>query len=170
MYNFQSPFTTIYQLWYIREASVAVQVANIICCWQLLQKVFKLRSFDNSTPNIGQHLSMVQRPPHNPESFTEGDKYMSKSWWDHKFEREGGMWSNLLPRASRPPQSRNAKDFVVTTDENSTVEDVNAGQGRTHTQRGNEIPIDPLRSNATRFSAGEAGLPAVQYRSINDIV
>lgn len=46
-YNFASPETTVYALWYIREASVAIWVGNLICCWQLLQKLFNLRSFDN---------------------------------------------------------------------------------------------------------------------------
>ncbi|PVH79325.1 hypothetical protein DL98DRAFT_420558, partial [Cadophora sp. DSE1049] len=47
-YNFASPLTTVYQLWYIREASISVTVANLICCWQLLQKIFHFRSFSNT--------------------------------------------------------------------------------------------------------------------------
>lgn len=51
-YNFASPETTTYQLWYIRESSIAVVVGNLICCWQLLQKLFKFRSFDNAHAGI----------------------------------------------------------------------------------------------------------------------
>ncbi|KAK0099308.1 hypothetical protein ONS96_008538 [Cadophora gregata f. sp. sojae] len=47
-YHFTSPFTTIHQLWYIREASTSITLANLICCWQLLQKLFHLRSFSNT--------------------------------------------------------------------------------------------------------------------------
>ncbi|KAE8418996.1 hypothetical protein BDV36DRAFT_282573 [Aspergillus pseudocaelatus] len=39
-FNFHSPLTTIYQLWYIREASTAIYVANLMCWWPLLRKVF----------------------------------------------------------------------------------------------------------------------------------
>lgn len=39
-FNFHSPDTTIYQLWYIREASTAIYVANLVCWWPLLRKVF----------------------------------------------------------------------------------------------------------------------------------
>ncbi|RDW83804.1 uncharacterized protein DSM5745_04130 [Aspergillus mulundensis] len=39
-FNFASPDTTIYQLWYIREASTAIYVANLMCWWPLLRKVF----------------------------------------------------------------------------------------------------------------------------------
>jgi hypothetical protein len=52
IYNFQSPLTTVYQLWYIREASTAVAVGNLICSWQLIQKLFKLRSFDDKQAEI----------------------------------------------------------------------------------------------------------------------
>ena len=49
-YNFKSPFTTAYQLWYIREASVAICVGNLICTWQLFQRIFKMRSWDDKSP------------------------------------------------------------------------------------------------------------------------
>ncbi|KAL4887642.1 hypothetical protein BJY04DRAFT_5436 [Aspergillus karnatakaensis] len=39
-FNFASPQTTIYQLWYIREASTAIYVANLMCWWPLLRKIF----------------------------------------------------------------------------------------------------------------------------------
>ncbi|KAL2802096.1 hypothetical protein BJX63DRAFT_133981 [Aspergillus granulosus] len=39
-FNFASPDTTIYQLWYIREASTAIYVANLMCWWPLLRKIF----------------------------------------------------------------------------------------------------------------------------------
>ncbi|KAL4919223.1 hypothetical protein BDW62DRAFT_179696 [Aspergillus aurantiobrunneus] len=39
-FNFASPDTTIYQLWYIREASTAIYVANLMCWWPLLRRLF----------------------------------------------------------------------------------------------------------------------------------
>jgi len=50
--------TTVYQLWYIREASVAVIVGNLICTWQLFQKLFRLRSFNNKHANIVDEQKM----------------------------------------------------------------------------------------------------------------
>ncbi|KAJ5109795.1 hypothetical protein N7532_002440 [Penicillium argentinense] len=50
-FNFASPLTTVYQIWYIREASTAVFVANMMCWWPLLRKLFGLTTFQyHSTP------------------------------------------------------------------------------------------------------------------------
>lgn len=50
-FNFASPLTTVYQIWYIREASTAVFVANMMFRWPLLRKLFGLKTFQyNSTP------------------------------------------------------------------------------------------------------------------------
>ncbi len=64
-YNFASPHTTVYQLWYIREASIAVTVANLICTWQLFQKVFHMRSFDNSRFSINDDAALPAPPGSN---------------------------------------------------------------------------------------------------------
>jgi len=52
-YNFASPLTTTYQLWYIREASVSIWVGNIICTWQLFQRAFSLKAFNVNAPHHG---------------------------------------------------------------------------------------------------------------------
>jgi hypothetical protein len=44
-FNFASPLTTTYQIWYIREASTAIYVANLMCWWPLLRKLFGLKAF-----------------------------------------------------------------------------------------------------------------------------
>ncbi|KAJ5531269.1 hypothetical protein N7527_004662 [Penicillium freii] len=50
-FNFASPFTTVYQIWYIREASTAIFVANMMCWWPLLRKLFGVKAFQyHSTP------------------------------------------------------------------------------------------------------------------------
>ena len=59
--------TTTYQLWYIREASVAVIVGNLICTWQLFQKMFRLRSFNNKIEGIRDEPEMPRMmKPANP--------------------------------------------------------------------------------------------------------
>ncbi|OJJ44542.1 hypothetical protein ASPZODRAFT_134624 [Penicilliopsis zonata CBS 506.65] len=57
-FNFASPLTTTYQIWYIREASTAIYVANMMCWWPLLRKVFGLKAF--------QYGSRQHRPHHLP--------------------------------------------------------------------------------------------------------
>jgi hypothetical protein len=52
-FNFASPMTTQYQLWYIREASTAIYVANLMCWWPLLRKLFGLKAFQYNS-NRGQ--------------------------------------------------------------------------------------------------------------------
>jgi hypothetical protein len=66
-YNWAAPFTTAYQLWYIRESGVAMCVGNIINCWQLIQKVFNLKSFNgNGTqtpqPIISERINISAHP------------------------------------------------------------------------------------------------------------
>ncbi|KAJ5502340.1 hypothetical protein N7463_005214 [Penicillium fimorum] len=46
-FNFASPMTTVYQIWYIREASTAIFVANMMCWWPLLRKLFGVRAFQS---------------------------------------------------------------------------------------------------------------------------
>jgi hypothetical protein len=48
-FNFASPLTTTYQIWYIREASTSIYVANIMCWWPLLRKIFGLGAFQYGT-------------------------------------------------------------------------------------------------------------------------
>lgn len=52
-FNFASPLTTTYQIWYIREASTAIYVANLMCWWPLLRKIFGLTTFSYNS-NRGQ--------------------------------------------------------------------------------------------------------------------
>ena len=58
--------TTVYQLWYIREASVAVCVGNLICTWQLFQRMFRLRAFNDKTADIKDEPAMPQFRPMDP--------------------------------------------------------------------------------------------------------
>ncbi|QRD85796.1 hypothetical protein F9C07_4817 [Aspergillus flavus] len=55
VYNFLSPLTTMYQIWYIREASTAIYVANLICLWPLLRKLFGLKAFQFNSKHYRHH-------------------------------------------------------------------------------------------------------------------
>ncbi|TQS36371.1 hypothetical protein Golomagni_03183 [Golovinomyces magnicellulatus] len=56
-YNFASPTTTTYQLWYVRESSMAIGVANLICSWQLFKKVFHMASLPSFKPGYNGPVS-----------------------------------------------------------------------------------------------------------------
>ena len=53
-FNFASPYTTTYQIWYIREASTAIYVSNIMCWWPLLRKIFGFKSFQHNSKRDGR--------------------------------------------------------------------------------------------------------------------
>ncbi|TEY57623.1 hypothetical protein BOTCAL_0211g00100 [Botryotinia calthae] len=89
-YNFSSPMTTTYQLWYIRESSVAIWVGNLICCWQIVQKIFKARSFDNQKAEIEMHPEMIARMQ-NPSNYTENGSPKPKDWMDQLIARRKAL-------------------------------------------------------------------------------
>ncbi|KAJ5610617.1 hypothetical protein N7510_007336 [Penicillium lagena] len=66
-FNFASPLTTTYQIWYIREASTAVYVANLMCWWPLLRKLFNLKAFQYNS-NRGRRA----RDPNDPNKDSHG--------------------------------------------------------------------------------------------------
>ncbi|KAL2870197.1 uncharacterized protein BJX67DRAFT_276962 [Aspergillus lucknowensis] len=69
VYNFASPLTTTYQIWYIREASTAIYVANLVCLWPLMRKVFGFAVTERgSDPNRAQ----IERPSKGGASSTAG--------------------------------------------------------------------------------------------------
>jgi hypothetical protein len=74
-----SPDTTVYALWYIREASVAIWVGNLICCWQLLQKVFKLRSFDDTSAGYTVRERMI-----NATERSIGGHSKNSAWYSRR--------------------------------------------------------------------------------------
>ncbi|KAJ5175152.1 uncharacterized protein N7482_001029 [Penicillium canariense] len=64
-FNFASPLTTTYQIWYIREASTSIYVANLMCWWPLLRKLFGLKAFSYNS-NRGQRAQNDNN--HNKDS------------------------------------------------------------------------------------------------------
>ncbi|PYH79394.1 hypothetical protein BO82DRAFT_340265 [Aspergillus uvarum CBS 121591] len=55
VFNFASPLTTTYQLWYIREASTAIYVANMVCLSPLIRRVFSSKMYQKTNRAHGQH-------------------------------------------------------------------------------------------------------------------
>ncbi|KAF1951606.1 hypothetical protein CC80DRAFT_369905, partial [Byssothecium circinans] len=57
-YSFYEPYRGTWVVWYIRESSMAVLVANLPFTWTVLRKVFKLGAFDEEhPPPVGYHSS-----------------------------------------------------------------------------------------------------------------
>ncbi|KAJ5389661.1 uncharacterized protein N7496_000729 [Penicillium cataractarum] len=73
-FNFASPLTTTYQIWYIREASTAIYVANLMCWWPLLRKLFGLKAFSYNS-NRGNR----PRNPNNQNKDASGYSEASRS-------------------------------------------------------------------------------------------
>jgi hypothetical protein len=87
-YNFKSPFTTTYALWYIREASVAMWVGNIVCCWQLMQYIFKFRSFDDKHAGIvGDNGELLPDTNLTPGGGTRNTAWYSKMMYNGPLTR-----------------------------------------------------------------------------------
>lgn len=92
--------TTTYQLWYIRESSVAIWVGNLICCWQIVQKIFKARSFDNQKAEIEMHPEMIARMQH-PSNYTDNGSPKPKDWMDQLIARRKRMGEFLTVQSTR---------------------------------------------------------------------
>ncbi|KAI5777622.1 hypothetical protein EDC01DRAFT_782366 [Geopyxis carbonaria] len=62
-FNFSNPLTTVYMLWYIRESSTAIYIANIPLLWPLVRRTFKAGRFaepgSNSYGTAGQSHKRV---------------------------------------------------------------------------------------------------------------
>ncbi|KAF7589529.1 hypothetical protein BBP40_004194 [Aspergillus hancockii] len=92
-FNFHSPLTTIYQLWYIREASTAIYVANLMCWWPLLRKIFgkALTHYNsNSATKYGRpsHATGLRSKTVGSTKPSAGGEHSStvgsKRWWQPK--------------------------------------------------------------------------------------
>jgi hypothetical protein len=66
-YNFSMPNTTIYMVWDIRETSTSIYVANIMCWWPLLRKIFGLSTFLRGSSGT-RSTDVVDRVAPTPES------------------------------------------------------------------------------------------------------
>lgn len=95
-FNFASPLTTTYQIWYIREASTAIYVANLMCWWPLLRKIFGLTAFSYNS-NRGRRAN-----DQNKDSGYSGSESQSRPSFSRTLER------------LKPPCRKNAKNVPAT--------------------------------------------------------
>ncbi|KUM57645.1 hypothetical protein ACN42_g9532 [Penicillium freii] len=120
-FNFASPLTTTYQIWYIREASTAIYVANLMCWWPLLRKLFGVKAFQYNS-------NRAQRPenPDNQNNDSSGcdsnnsqprPSFASPRSWKPPFRRGNkrtppGKYSGTK-RSSTEPINRSNNEFVT---------------------------------------------------------
>ena len=95
-FNFASPLTTTYQIWYIREASTAIYVANLMCWWPLLRKLFGLKAFQYNS-NRGQ------RPGNQNNQNKDSNGYDT-------FNSSQSRPSFTFPQSWRPPCRRGIRN------------------------------------------------------------
>jgi hypothetical protein len=62
-YNFTMPNTTVYMLWDIRETSTSIYVANVMCWWPLLRKIFGLSTFVRSATRSKSSQGLKESSP-----------------------------------------------------------------------------------------------------------
>ncbi|TAQ88138.1 hypothetical protein B7494_g3533 [Chlorociboria aeruginascens] len=177
VYNFKSPLTTTYQLWYIRESSVAICVGNMICCWQIMQRLFKLRSFDNRQSNIVLDPEMARRRE-NPRYGPDGT-LRDSAWWDRMVAiriAAGDLVSLATERAkgtfTRTTRTRSGSDGL---NDRQRVAQFITGQSYS----AGETYIEQLKSIVTTEKAVSATTPtppvpteedlAIRYRHEHDL-
>ncbi|KAJ5243458.1 uncharacterized protein N7469_001785 [Penicillium citrinum] len=120
-FNFASPLTTVYQIWYIREASTAIFVANMMCWWPLLRKIFGMKAF--------QYIST----PHRSSRRTDkGYNTRSKTAGSHSRPSFSFSRALHLPRSGGNDSSKNITATGHTATGRSSQEAINRSTGDLH--------------------------------------
>ncbi|KAJ5384767.1 hypothetical protein N7517_002678 [Penicillium concentricum] len=113
-FNFASPLTTTYQIWYIREASTAIYVANLMCWWPLLRKLFGVKAF--------QYNSNRGKRPGNSDN--QNNEYSNKSH-SHPSFTFSRLWNHRGNKNTTPGKYRGAKRSSTEPINRSNTEFIN---------------------------------------------
>lgn len=118
-FNFAAPLTTQYQLWYIREASTAIYVANLMCWWPLLRKVFGLRAFQynsNRGRRPGNQINQNKNSSgeHSNSSQSRPSHTFSRSWRApfRRYIKDAQPSLHGAPRSSMEAINQSDKQFM----------------------------------------------------------
>lgn len=150
-FNFAAPLTITYQIWYIREASTAIYVANMMCWWPLLRKIFGLGAFQYNTggkyqsrPISGalQLSNIEQQGKENLDSNVSGSDGNSKlSFIKKKMLRGSGISSMSMSR-SRNTHTTSTGMTSRTSQEAINAVDPTISQNKSKTERGDSPPLE----------------------------
>lgn len=157
-FNFASPLTTTYQIWYIREASTAIYVANLMCWWPLLRKLFGLKAFsynsnrgrryqgpnDRNKDSSGYSQS-ASRPSFSAPCGCSGCGLSLMRPVFKKSEKNG-------PGRPRGDTGRSSQE-AITQPSNEMLEDVNRAEAH---------PLDDFTMKGCRIGDVEDGRPPSQ--------
>jgi hypothetical protein len=83
-YNFTRPNTTVYMVWDIRETGTAVCVANIMCLWPLLRKMFGWSTFSRSITRSKSSQRLRSTPTPEVDDVIMVDQNRSDKHWDEE--------------------------------------------------------------------------------------
>jgi hypothetical protein len=106
-YNFTGANTTVYMVWDIRETSTSIYVANIMCWWPLLRKMFGWSSFIRNSRYSKSSFGFNPIP--EPQETTVGIR----------LEEPVHARESKLDRADRDPDLKlleETKDWPLETD------------------------------------------------------
>lgn len=114
VYNFTSPDTTVYMIWDIRETSTAIYVANLMCWWPLLRKLFGLSSFlrgSFGTSKRQHNIITIQGISDNRDGVHLSDLKHADFITLGSLEDERKAQGDIEQAKSREGQSRSSNDI-----------------------------------------------------------
>lgn len=129
-FNFASPLTTTYQIWYIREASTAIYVANLMCWWPLLRKLFGLKAFSYNSKNRGrrgQGADQNKDDSGNSQGYSQGSQSRPSFTLPCKmtFIRPSFRKGDNPPPVPRRGDTHRSSEDAITQISNDFTEDQN---------------------------------------------
>jgi hypothetical protein len=124
-FNFASPMTTVYQIWYIRESSTAVYVANMMCWWPLLRRVFGMKAFQYSSSR-GRPSRGTENKESNLYSKTAGSQSRASFSLTRPFHlsRKAFCSSTKGTTPTENENARNSSQEAINRSTSGTVDDL----------------------------------------------
>jgi hypothetical protein len=145
-------------------------VGNLICCWQLFQKLFRLRSFDNKTALIEGQPEMGDRRQHiqHPELYSVGGSPKNDGWFKKQRERLAylGVLSGLVTGVSAVGKEGKGGESLTTY--TTQVSEMSGGGGENKGPEDEKVGDRSYMMTLNR-DGDDAG-PAIDYRHKEDIV
>ncbi|KAJ5163380.1 uncharacterized protein N7500_005210 [Penicillium coprophilum] len=111
-FNFASPLTTTYQIWYIREASTAIYVANLMCWWPLLRKLFGVKAFQYNS-NRGQRPGNSDNQKNEYPSNLKSSSFTFSRIWNYRGNKNAtpGKYRGAKRSSTEPINKSNTEFF-----------------------------------------------------------
>ncbi|RAH74123.1 uncharacterized protein BO66DRAFT_313446 [Aspergillus aculeatinus CBS 121060] len=121
VFNFASPLTTTYQIWYIREASTAIYVANMVCLSPLIRRVFSSKMYQKTNRPHGQHARWHGTNPSSASRSAQSrgkPRYWHPFHFSHTYEwklDQSTMSVKGKPHEDDPVDQRTSEEAIIRT-------------------------------------------------------